>query len=201
MLSNQKKGQELLEETQELYNKLKTATEEIEKSGFRLQKDATRRFKELDAKLPEDLSTLNDSQLTSVYRQLKHISELKTSTLEGAEEGYTLFKDIEDIVENLGPKVQQKFWEAYRRLYEENADAAIRYKYDILNDITTAVENSRSKMKAIDDVERNIIHILNLVSGGRTYDEAKRMLEKGFYMGEDSEKLSDIFKHYSLDMY
>lgn len=166
MKANQLKGEYLLKEVEDLYEELNDRIYEIEKAGYSLKKDASHRFRELQKKVPNNFSELNDKELRSIYRELKYIDDLKTSTLRGAEEAQTMYKDIEDIVDKLGPRVKQRFWKLYDNLYERNQLAALAYKYDILNALSTSTEKSRSKMKDMSRVEEEIMNMFDILETG-----------------------------------
>lgn len=166
MKANQLKGEYLLKEVEDLYEELNDRIYEIEKAGYSLKKDASHKFRELQKKVPDNFSELSDKELRSIYRELKYIDDLKTSRLQGAEEAQIMYKDIEHIVNNLGPQIQKRFWKLYDNLYERNQAAALAYKYDILNALATSVEKSRSKKADMQRIEDEIMNMFDILQTG-----------------------------------
>ena len=180
MLANQSKGEQLLKETEELYSKLEKQIQDIEESGKYLHKDARSHFRDLQQKYPEDITTLNEKDLRSLNRELRQIDELKSSTLAGAEQAYEMYGDIEEMIESFGPRIKEKFWEAYDRIYGNKEIAANLYKYDVLREMATEVYKSRSKKKTLEEIEESIVKALEFVSGDISLEEAKEIANRSF---------------------
>ena len=79
MKAEQLNREELLDRISTLYDNIESRVEEIEESGYILRRDARSKFRELQTTLPEDLNSLDDKELRTIYRKLMSINELKSS--------------------------------------------------------------------------------------------------------------------------
>lgn len=70
------------------------------------------------------------AELLSIYRELKYIRGLKTSTLEGALEVAEKFEPLAKELRTLSEVKRKEFWDIYKKMYEENP-LYEKFKYDI----------------------------------------------------------------------
>lgn len=205
MKAEQLNREELLDRISTLYDNIESRVEEIEESGYILRRDARSKFRELQTTLPEDLNSLDDKELRTIYRKLMSINELKSSTLEGAEKSHYLYGDIEQMIDGLSPQMQKRVWDLYDRLYEENPNIASSfYKYDILREISTEVYKSRSKKKTLQELEQHLMRVVNLLGGesGLNVKTASNMIKFGITSEDLRTEFEEKYSHRSpIDMY
>ncbi len=127
-------GQEnLLEKTEKLVRDLSERVEKIEGLGNSAPQYATQAFRNLD--IPENLEDLSEEKLQTLYRDLKYIDNLKTSTLQGAINAQQTWEPIKDKLDILSPKTQNKFWDIYNKITDRFGGTYINYKYTIMETV------------------------------------------------------------------
>lgn len=70
------------------------------------------------------------AELSSIYRELKYIRGLKSSTLEGAIETAEKFEPIAKELKTLSEEKRKEFWDIYKKMYEDNP-LYEKFKYEI----------------------------------------------------------------------
>lgn len=159
---------ELIKRIENGLNSIGSRVADIKEAGYRLGKDAVYRFEKLVENIPEDLNSMSDKELRNTYRDLLYINDLKTSTLEGAEQASVMYKDIEDMLGKLSEPMRKRIWDLYNNLYSENKNiGSALYKYDVLREIVTEVYKSRSKKSTLEELEESMRNVIDLISGGR----------------------------------
>ena len=133
-----KSRDELLKESRLLYQELNREFKQIEKSKTPLLKDAYSRFKQFKKDVRyNDLSKYSDKMIKDIYRDLKYIKSLKSSTLEGAEESARTFGVTKNFLESLSENKRQQFWDMYSRAYSNlRPDLVEKYKYEVFDVLT-----------------------------------------------------------------
>ena len=134
----EKSRDELLKESRLLYQKLNRQIKAIDKSQKPLLRDATNRFKEFKKDFKyNDLSKYSDTMLKNAYRDLKYIDDLKSSTLEGAEEATRTFGTTKQFLDTLSQTKQKEFWDIYEKAYKNLMPSLVdKYKYEMFGILT-----------------------------------------------------------------
>lgn len=88
-------------------------------------------FKEIVKSMPSKLSDASDKELRNLYRDLRYINSLKSSTVKGAKEVQEKFKPIADKLEALSENTRDKFWTVYGKLYEATGGRLEQFKYEL----------------------------------------------------------------------
>lgn len=120
-------------ETGILIKSLKARIANVEKLGSSAPKHAVNLFRDLEKRIPKRLKTLSDKELRTLYRDLRYINALKSSTVRGAKKAQKTFEPIKSTLETLSKSSQDKFWEVYGRMFERLGGTLENYKYEIMN--------------------------------------------------------------------
>ena len=115
--------------------------------------DNENKYKDLKGRLPKgrELRKLDKKQLQSFYRDIKYISNLKSSTVKGALATKNKFEPIRDRLNTLSKTQQEKFWEIYGKFYETNATME-KFKYEIFNESIDEVFGATETDKIVQDI-------------------------------------------------
>lgn len=165
----EKSRDELLKESRLLYQKINKEMKRIKKAKEPLLEDALNRFNKFRKEFKyNSFSKYSDDLVKDLYRDLKNISSLKSSTLEGAIESAKTFGKTRDILDSLSEESQGDFWRLYNKLYKNLEPKTIeRYKYELF-DVVSA------EMLLGQDLED-------------TYEKIKNIFDKTYGLTDDEE--------------
>lgn len=121
------------EESRVLIRSLKSRIANVEGLGASAPQHAVNLFRELEKTIPKRLTSLSDKELRTLYRDLKYINALKSSTVQGAKRAQKTFEPIRTTLESLSKPTQDKFWSVYGRMFERLGGIFEDYKYEIMN--------------------------------------------------------------------
>lgn len=106
---------------------------EASKASSLIPTDAVQQMRKLEKQMREKaVSKLNTSELTTLYRKLKYVDNLKSSTLEGAKTTAERWTPIKRNLDSLSQEQRDKWWGIYENLYKYYSGFQ-NYKYDIFN--------------------------------------------------------------------
>ena len=144
MISSELTEEQLVKEIRRVNKNLSRRLTRIEKRGLEASTFALNKYKDLKGRLPtgRELRKLDKKQLQSFYRDIKYISNLKSSTVKGALATKNKFEPIRE---------QEKFWEIYGKLYETNATME-KFKYEIFNESIDEVFGATETDKIVQDI-------------------------------------------------
>lgn len=137
-------------ESRRLIKNLSRRIARIEGLGSSAPQYAVNHYRELEKRIPSRLTKLSDKELQTLYRDLRYINSLKSSTVKGALQTQETFEPIKAKLETLSKDKQRAFWEIYGKLYETAGGTLENFKYVIYEtnidyvlsgkDVDTAVE-------------------------------------------------------------
>lgn len=177
---------ETKQEIRKLIRNIGRRVKNIEELGESAPQYATKRFHEItDNRKP--LSEMTEKELNTLYRDLKYVDNLKSSTVKGAILVQHNFEPYNNVLQILSENARKKFWEIYDKFYERTAGTAEAYKYIIFEQ---NIDEILSGNTDVDEIVHNLIE---------AYD--KSLMETG---GDDenamrirfSSNLEDIFGKY-----
>ena len=169
--------EEMREEIYDLRRELRPRIREIREFSkvSRIPQYAVNRMREIEKEMREtSVKNMDEKQLRNTLRDLRYISELKTSTMEGAIETSEKFEPLRDKLNTLPEDVQRKFWKVYDNFYNlVGYDQAERFKYELfqsnLIDMVSGTDiDEKEVAKKIEEVYRRMTAITG--GGGRTED-------------------------------
>jgi len=177
---------ETKQEIRKLIRNIGRRVKNIEELGFIAPQYATQRFHELTDN-SKSLSDMTEKELNTLYRDLKYIDNLKSSTVKGAIDVGRNFEPIKQDLDTLSESTKKKFWEIYEKFYERTAGTAEAYKYIVFEQNIDEIFSGNTD---VDDIVHKLIE---------AYD--KSLMETG---GDDenamrirfSSNLEDIFGKY-----
>lgn len=177
---------ETKQEIRKLIRNIGRRVKNIEELGFIAPQYATRKFHELTDNR-KSLSDMTEKELNTLYRDLKYVDNLKSSTVKGAIDVGRNFEPIKQDLDTLSESTKKKFWEIYEKFYERTAGTAEAYKYIIFEQNIDEIFSGNTD---VDDIVNKLIE---------AYD--KSLMETG---GDDenamrirfSSNLEDIFGNY-----
>ncbi len=175
MLATYITTEEMLEESRKLINSLKGRIANIEGLGESAPQYAVKHFRELEKRIPKKLTDLSDKELRTLYRDLRYINALKSSTVKGAKEIQKKFLPIEKQLNALSKTTRNKFWEAYGKIFESTGGVLEKFKYEILE---TNIDYIYGGDVDIDSIVNDIVS---------AYD--KTLLELGYDPDDETIKL------------
>ncbi len=101
--------------------------------GVWLPTYAIDKFASVSEKMPQkSVYSMDRKELLSTFRALQYVRGLKASTVKGAYESMESIEPIKSMVKGLSPKMQNKFWRIYGRIYDESGGLAERFKYELI---------------------------------------------------------------------
>ena len=102
MISSELTEEQLVKEIRRVNKNLSRRLDRIEKRGLEVSTFALNKYKDFKEKLPigRELRKLDKKQLQSLYRDVKYISNLKSSTVKGALATKNKFEPIRDRLNN-----------------------------------------------------------------------------------------------------
>lgn len=161
---------------------------DISKSKEPLLRDAYNRFEQFKKDFKyNQFSKYSDEMVKTIFRDLKYIESLKTSTLEGAREATKTYGDTKRFLDSLSEEKQKQFWDIYNRAYKNLSPTLIeRFKYDVFGVVT-------NEMLLGQDVEEIFEKIVEAFD--RAYELGESEEEQGELFAENLELLfSDSFE-------
>ena len=153
MISSELTEEQLVKEIRRVNKNLSRRLTRIEKRGLEVSTFALNKYNDFKEKLPvgRELRKLDKKQLQSLYRDVKYISNLKSSTVKGALSTKNKFEPIRDRLNTLSKTQQEKFWEIYGKLYETNATME-KFKYEIFNESIDEVFGATETDRIVQDI-------------------------------------------------
>lgn len=175
MLAENSDYKTILKESQRLYKNLSRRMTNIMKYGDKASQHAVSKWKEFNDEFPERITKrLEPKKLVSIYRDLKYINALKTSTVKGAIRTKKVFVPVKEKLNVLSKSSQDKFWDIYSKLYEHTTTME-RFKYELFDTIIDYVYEGIDEDKAVIDIIRAYDQSLMQMEGAGT-DEQVRLL-------------------------
>ena len=175
MLAENSDYKTILKESQRLYKNISRRIKNIMKYGDNLPQYAVHKWKEFKDKFPERITKrLEPKKLVSIYRDLKYINALKTSTIKGAKRTQKVFVPVKEKLNVLSKSAQDKFWDIYSKLYEHTATME-RFKYELFDTIVDYTYKGTDEDKAVIDIIRAYDQSLMQMEGAGN-DEQIRLL-------------------------
>lgn len=97
-----------------------------------IARSALEHFKEAEKTMRKTaVRDMDTKQLRNMYRDLKYIAGLKSSTLEGATITASRYDPFAKTMESLSEDMRNLVWDVYSKLYAERGTGLERYKYEI----------------------------------------------------------------------
>ena len=186
MVANTKDEKELRREIYSLRRELRQdlkKVRELSKEDVLLPKTALKQMAKAEAVMrKKSIKDMPLSQLQSMYRRLRHIRELKSSTYEGATGQVQHLVSIIPNIRNLSKPQLDKLWEAYDKLVGQNL-LLKDYKYEVYGAIIDVITKTRIS------AEELAIRVDEL------YDKATRgVLDEAEYKDKTTKLLIQSFK-------
>lgn len=161
-------------EVRRLVKNLSRRIARIENLNLSGSQYAINRYREIEKTLPKNLGKATDKQIQTLYRDLRYVDSLKTSTVRGAKQTMKVFEPIKNKLNTLSKSTQDKFWEAYGKLYE-NSSTMANFKYeifDVLSDVMLqGVDTEQLVLEIIDEYKDTLEQL-----GGEVTDEEIKVL-------------------------
>lgn len=165
MMSDLMTDSELRQAIRAEQRKLSARVANIEKHTD-LPQYAVQKYRELEPTLPKNLRNVKGKELDKIYRQLRYISHLKSSTVKGAREVAKTFEPLKAELQGLSEKAQSNIWKTLEK-FLETAPSAEKFKYEVLGEIIdVAYTGGYSK-------EETVMKLIN------AFDEANKQLGDG----------------------
>lgn len=186
MLANTEDEKELRREIYSLRRELRQDLKKVRalsKDDILLPKTALKQMTKAEAVMRKKaVKYMELPQLQSVYRKLRHIREIKSSTYEGATSQVQHLVSIIPTIRNLSKPQLDKLWEAYDKLVGQNLILK-DYKYQVYGSIIDVITNTRIS------AEELAIRVDEL------YDKATRgVLDEKDYKDKTTKLLIQSFK-------
>lgn len=186
MVANTSEEKELRREIYSLRRELRKdlkKVREFSKEDILAPKTALKHMAKAEAIMRKtSVSKMKPPQLNSMYRKLKHIRDLKSSTYEGAVRQVNNLVSIIPKIRNLTKEQLDKMWEAYDKLVGQNL-LLKDYKYDVYDGVIDVITKTRI---SADDLAIRVDEI---------YDKATRgVLDEKEYKDKTTKLLIQSFK-------
>lgn len=148
------------DDIKELKRQLKITIEDLRKRLQQIEERqdgasqfAVNKFKELEKMLPKDVLKMRDiSKIKTLYRDVKYISNLKTSTIKGAENAQNILDPaIERVRQYGGKEAETMMWAAYEKLAGET-NLFERFKYEIIDLISETQVAGKNTIDVLNDI-------------------------------------------------
>ena len=134
--------------------------------------------------LESDMKDVEWRDIKSIYRNLRYISDLKTSTLEGAKKAYTTWQPIYKKMEEMyskNPEMaktnMQKIDEIVNKLYEIS-DVYRIYKYEIRDAATDMVNAGMGVDASVEAIDRIYNKTISYADRNTSVDTIKVIFSK-----------------------
>lgn len=130
---------ELRKETRRLLTNLSKRISHIE--GLETApKYAVNRFREIEKNVPSRLTQLSEKDLRNLYRDLRYVNRLKSSTVKGAKDVEKTFEPIANKIEALPEEQRKNVFQVYEMFYGSVGGIASHYKYEVLDFAADALQ-------------------------------------------------------------
>ncbi len=146
---------------------------------------AVNRFREIEKNVPSRLTQLSEKDLRNLYRDLRYVNRLKSSTVKGAKEVENVFEPIKRKIESLSHENQRKVFGIYERFFETVGGLASHYKYEVLDYATEALQSFGGEDEALVNLIKAFDEIYRGADENATDTETKLLL---------SQKLKDLLQ-------
>lgn len=173
MLASQLTPAEMRKESKRLIKNISARISRIEGLGSSAPQYAVNRFRQLEQNLPAKLTDLSDSQLRTLYRDLRYIENLKSSSVKGAKEVAVKFEPIKEKLDALSPTTKKKFWEIYGKLYERTSGTMENFKYELFAANIDYIYGGQEVDKAVMDIIEEYDKTLEYLGGNANDEEIK----------------------------
>lgn len=171
MLSSQLAPQEMRKESRRLIKNISRRISRIEGLGESTPLYAVNLYRDLEKTIPKRLTELSDKDLRTLYRDLRYINSLKSSTVKGALQAQQKFEPIKAKLSVLSKETQDKFWSIYGRLYEKTGGEMEKFKYELFETNIDYIYSGSS----VDDAFEEIINEYNASLEDEDTDEEVRI--------------------------
>ena len=189
MLASNLTTKEMRKESRRLIKNLSRRIARIEGLGSTAPQYAVNKYRELEKKIPKRLTQLSDTDLRTLYRDLKSINSLKSSTVKGAMSTQSKldeltekmqvdgkYSTLRELFSSLSPKTRDSLWEFYGKTYDTMGKGiADKFKYELFG---TAIDY----VYGGEDIERAVLEIdalyerVNRELGSNADDETIKVL-------------------------
>ena len=128
--------------------------------------------------LESDMKDVEWRDIKSIYRNLKYINDLKTSTLEGAKKAYTTWQPIYEKLKTMGAEnAMKKVAEIIRKLYEIS-DIYRKFYYEIYDAATDMVSKGMDTDEIVYTIDRIYDKTISSVSRRTTNRYVKELFKQ-----------------------
>lgn len=152
MIASRLTPQEMRKESRRLIKNLSRRIERIEGLGSSAPQYAVSAYRELEKRIPKRLTELSSTELTTLYRDLRYINSLKSSTVNGAIQTQSKFEPIKAKLEALSPDTQKNFWDIYGKLYERTSGTMENFKYELFEANIDYIYGGQEVDKAVEEI-------------------------------------------------
>lgn len=178
---------ETLKEIRRLNKNLSARLQRIE-GDENLPQFAVEGYKKLKSRTDfKNLENLTDQQLTTLLRDVRYISDLKSANVRGAKYTQEVYLPIKRKLESLSPNLRGQAFKAYERIIGEVPFDAL-FKYEIVGTATDYIYGGQNE----EDIIADILPVLTDI-----YEEQK---ERGLTNEEArvlaAERLKDLLRQF-----
>lgn len=156
-MSNEELRQYIYDNRRELRKNIKEVRE-LKKLSPLIPNYALTNMTKLEKRMREKaVKNMNREELITVYRDLNYTLNLKSSTAEGAEFLREHFEPFAEKISSLSESLQNKFWNAFKKVYEDTKGNSEAYKYIIFDSgLIDKIYNNTSE----DDIAITLINFI-----------------------------------------
>lgn len=178
MLAPQMTDKELRKAINEEKYNLGRRIKNIEKYANQgLPQYAAQRYRELEQEIPKSLRKVDGSELRSIYRKLRYISNLKSSTVKGAREVQKNFEPLNDELKQLSEKTQSNIWKVLES-FLESAPSAEKFKYEVLGEIIDMAYVGMDKEESKESLINAFMNATEAIGKNGTDEDLKLLFSK-----------------------
>lgn len=185
MLASQLTPQEMRKESRRLIKNLSRRIARIEGLGNTAPQYAVQKYREIEKNIPKRLTQLSQKELNTLYRDLRYINSLKSSTAKGAMQTQAKFEPIKDKLQVLSEDKRKKFWEIYGKLYERTSGTMEKFKYELFETNIDYIYSGQDTDSAVEEIIEEYDKTLKELGGFVTDEEIKVLF---------TSKLGSLFK-------
>lgn len=156
-MGNYRDKSELIKEIQRLERNIRKRVENIEAredlpqfGAESFRKYEKRKANKLDGK---KLTSLSEKDLTTLYRDISYLNDLKSLSIKGAEYAKEKYLPIKNMLETFSPNMKEKFREAYSKLVSNYGLTDKYFKYEVQG---AEIELMLSGQSNTDEIYRRI---------------------------------------------
>lgn len=173
MLASKLSPKEMRQESRRLIKNISRRIKRIEGLGSSTPQYAVNAYRDLEKKIPNRLTQLSNKELNTLYRDLRYVNSLKSSTVKGALHTQSKFEPIKEKLEVLSPSTKKKFWEIYGKLYERTSGTMENFKYELFETNIDYIYGGQEADKAVADIIEEYDKTLKELGGNVTDEEIK----------------------------